>query len=135
MVVSDVDRSKFSELLRKLELAWNAGDGTAFGAPMTEDADFVTIRADHLHGREAIVDSHLGIFSTIYAGSRNQIILDSVRQLSKTVALVHARSILEAPAGPLVGRHESTFSTVMLRADGEWQITSFHITLAPERAA
>ena len=135
MTVSGTDGSIFGELLQRLELAWNAGDGTAFGAPMTEDADFVTVRADHLRGRKAIVDSHLNIFSTIYAGSRNQITLKSVRRLSEHVALVHARSVLEAPTGPLAGRHEAMFSTVMLRENGLWQITSFHITLAPEHAA
>ena len=135
MASPDTDSTAFKEVLHRLELAWNAGDGEAFGSPMAEDADFVTIRGDHLRGRKTIVDSHRGIFSTIYAGSHNQIIFKSVKWLSEDVALVHARSILEAPAGPLVGRHEATFSTVMLCKNGMWQITSFHITLAPEPAA
>lgn len=134
MASSDAASTIFGGILHKLELAWNAGDEIAFGSPMAEDADFVTIRGDHLRGRNAIVDSHRGIFSTIYAGSRNQIILKSVRWLSEDVALVHARSILDAPAGPLAGRHEATFSTIMLCRNGVWQITSFHITLAPEPA-
>ena len=135
MRVSDTNTQIFSELLQKLERAWNAGDGPAFGAPMAEDADFVTVRADHLRGRQAIVESHIGIFSTIYAGSRNRITLESVKQLSDSVALVHARSVLEAPTGPLTGRHEATFSTVMLCERGLWQIASFHITLAAEGGA
>ncbi len=135
MVISDVERSIFAGLLHELELAWNAGDGTAFGAPMAEDADFVTIRADHLRGRKAIIDSHAGIFSTIYAGSRNRISLESARRLGETVALVHARSVLEAPAGPLAGRHEATFSTILVCGNGRWQISAFHITLAPEHAS
>ena len=134
-IVSEPDRNAFEGVLRQLELAWNAGDGAAFGAPMAEDADFVTIRGDHLTGRRAIVESHTGIFSTIYAGSRNHISLASARMLSTDVALVHARSVLEAPTGPLAGRHEATFSTVMLRESGNWQIGSFHITLAPSSPA
>ncbi len=127
----EADHAAFVDVLRELEAAWNAGDGVAFGAPMAEDADFVTIRADRLRGREAIAASHSGIFSTIYAGSRNRISLETVRLLGADAALLHARSVLEASTGPLAGRHEARFSAVLLRGHGRWQITSFHITLAP----
>ena len=101
--------------------------------PMADAADFVTIRADHLRGRAAVVASHRGIFSTIYAGSRNRLALDCCRLPREDVALMHARSVLEVPTGPLVGRHEALFSTVLLRDEGAWTIGSFHITLAPSR--
>ena len=130
-VVSEADHAAFAGILRELEVAWNAGDGSAFGASMAENADFITIRAEHLRGRDAIVASHAGIFSTIYAGSRNQISLESARLLGADAALLHARSVLEAPTGPLTGRHEARFSTVLVRDNARWQITSFHITLAP----
>ena len=133
--VSKNDLDAFKSVLGALEAGWNAGDGAAFGAAMAEDADFVTIRADHLQGRDAIVASHRHIFSTIYAGSRNQISLEAARFLSEDMALVHARSVLEAPTGPLAGRHAATFSVVLRRAIGTWQITSFHITLDPKAPA
>ncbi len=128
---AEPDHAASVEVLRTLEQAWNVGDAAAFGAAMAEDADFVTIRADHLRGRQAIVASHAHIFSTIYAGSRNQISLESVRRLGEDVVLVHARSTLQAPTGPLAGRHEATLSAVMRRAGETWQIASFHITLVP----
>ena len=31
-------------IVKRLEDAWNAGDGAAFGAPFAPDADFVDIR-------------------------------------------------------------------------------------------
>ncbi len=130
--VSERDQLAFVSILAELESAWNAGNAAAFGAPMMEDADFVTIRGDHLRGRQAIVASHAHIFSTIYAGSRNHLSLESARPLSENVALVHARSVLEAPTGPLAGRHEARSSMVFLREDGTWRITSFHITLVPQ---
>ena len=98
---------------------------------MAENADFVTIRADHLRGRQAIVASHAHIFPTIYAGGRNQISLEAVRRLSEDMAVVQARSVLESRRGSLAGRHEAMLSAVMLRRGEMWQITSFHITLAP----
>ena len=124
------DYAGFEDILHALEVAWNAGDGAGFGASMTDDADSVTIRADHLKGRQEIIASHEAIFSTIYAGSRNRIVLESARMLSDEIGLVHARSVLEAPTGPLAGRHEAMFSTVMIRDGATWRITSFQITLA-----
>lgn len=131
MSVSDADHAAFENILHALEVAWNAGDGAGFGAPMTEDADFVTIRGDHLSGRRAIVASHEHIFATIYAGSRNRIVLASARMLGGEVGLVHANSVLEAPTGPLAGRREAMFSTVMVRQEHTWRIASFQITLLP----
>ena len=57
------------EILDRLESAWNAADGAAYGAPFTADADFVAIRGDYSRGREAIADGHEGILHSIYAGS------------------------------------------------------------------
>ncbi len=133
--VSEGDLDAFKAILTTLQAGWNAGDGAAFGAAMTEDADFVTIRAEHLRGRDAIVASHRHIFSTIYAGSRNHISLEAARFLGEDMALVHARSVLDAPMGPLAGRHAAMFSVVLLRTTGTWQITSFHITLEPTAPA
>ncbi len=132
MTMAEPDHTPFEDVLRSLEQAWNIGDAAAFGARMAEDADFVTIRADHLRGRPAIVASHAHIFSTIYAGSRNRISLESVRRLGDDLAVVHARSVLESPTGPLAGVHEAMLSAVMRRDGGAWQIASFHITLAPQ---
>jgi hypothetical protein len=51
-------------VIKRLEDAWNAGDGAAFGAPFALEADFVTLRGDLLSGEEiAIKGSRHGNFS------------------------------------------------------------------------
>ncbi len=55
--------------------------------------------------------------------------------LDENVALIHVGSVLDAPTGPLAGTREAVFSAVLLRKHGRWQITSFHITLAPSHPA
>jgi hypothetical protein len=47
------------------------------------------------------------------------------------VALAHVHSSLNAPSGPLAGRHEARFSLVLVREAVGWQIASFHNTLVP----
>jgi len=102
-----------------------------FAAPFALDADFVTIRAEHLRSREAIANGHAGIFRTVYAGSANKFTLESIRLLRSDVALIHVQAALSVPAGPLAGKHNARFSAVLTRESGGWQIASFHNTLAP----
>ena len=126
-----VDHTPFAEIVRRLEDAWNAGDGMAFAEPFSEDADFVTIRGEHLRGRHAIGAGHAGIFRTIYAGSRNRYTIESSRLVRPDVALVHVHAVLDSPAGPLAGRHTARFSLVVTRDQGEWSIAALHNTLEP----
>jgi uncharacterized protein (TIGR02246 family) len=132
---STADRSAIDAIVSGLEAAWNAGDGGQFGAPFAADADFVTIRAEHLRGREAIANGHAAIFQTIYAGSVNRFTIESLRFLRPDVALVHVDAALDAPVGPLAGKHKAKFSAVLTREPGGWQIASFHNTLAPTTGA
>lgn len=128
------DRSELEAVVARLETAWNAGDGGAWGASFAKDADFVTIRAEHIRGREAIARGHAEIFRTIYAGSTNHFTVESARLLRPDVALVHVRAILDAPTGPLAGRNAATFSLVCLRGASGWEIAALHNTLAPPAA-
>ena len=121
-------------VITSLEAAWNAADGTAFAAPFTEDAAFVTIRGEHYTGKAAIGAGHQGIFDTIYRGSTVSYGLLGARALSDTVLLVHARSVLRAPTGPLAGEHDAVSTLVLVRAGDRWQIAAFHNTVvAPAR--
>lgn len=129
--LSHEDRTAITAIITALEAAWNAGDGAAFGAPMAEDADFVTIRAEHYRGLQAIAAGHDAIFRSLYAGSRNRYTLESARLLREGVALIHVKSSLDAPAGPLAGRHEALFSAVLTRESAGWRIASPHNMLVP----
>jgi uncharacterized protein (TIGR02246 family) len=123
------DRAGVERIVRQLEAAWNAMDGSAFAAPFADDADFVTIRGEHFRGRPAIAAGHAAIFRTIYAGSTNQLAIESARLLRPEVALIHVHSRLDAPQGPLAGRHEARFTLVLTKEPGGWEIAALHNTL------
>ena len=91
------DRAALESIVGRLEAAWNAMDGSAFAAPFAGDADFVNIRGEHFRGRPAIAAGHAAIFRTIYAGSTNHFTVEAARLLRPEVALVHVRSLLDAP--------------------------------------
>lgn len=123
------DQAALVRVVDRLEAAWNAMDGPAFAAPFARDADFVTIRGEHFRGRPAIAAGHAAIFRTIYAGSTNQCIIERTRLLRPEVALVHVHSLLDAPQGPLAGRHGARFSLVLTKEPGGWEIAALHNTL------
>lgn len=123
-----------AELIGRLERAWNEADGRAFGEPFAPDADFVTIRGEHLYGREAIAAGHQAIFDSIYKGSSTEFDLTGARELSDVVMLVHTTAVLRAPSGPLAGEHGAVQSLVLVRGGDGWEIAAFHNTLmAPQR--
>lgn len=127
------DRTAIERIVSQLQAAWNAGDGIAFGAPFADDADFVTIRGEHMQGRTAIAGGHAGIFRTIYAGSVNRLNIEAARLLRPDVALVHVHSVLDAPHGPLKGRHGARFSMVLTNDRGDWKIAAFQNTVEAEQ--
>lgn len=123
------DRAALETIVDQLEAAWNAMDGSAFAASFADDADFVTIRGEHFRGRPAIAAGHAAIFRTIYAGSTNQLTIESARLLRPEVALVHVHSLLDTPLGPLAGRHRARFSLVLTKEPAGWEIAALHNTL------
>ncbi|HEY7636262.1 MAG TPA: SgcJ/EcaC family oxidoreductase [Gemmatimonadales bacterium] len=126
---SPADRAALEHIVRLLETAWNAGDGQAFAAPFAEDADFVTIRGEHFRGKPAIGAGHAAIFRTIYAGSTNRLTIEAARLLRPDVALVHVHSTLDAPQGPLAGRHAARLTLVLTKEQTGWEITALHNTV------
>ena len=115
----------------RLQDAWNAADGAAFGRPFAPQADFIDIRGEHHHaaGPEAIGAGHQAIFNSIYADSTIGYRVDAARPLGSDHLLVHATSTLDAPAGPLAGTNQSRISAVLVRNGEDWQISALHNTL------
>ena len=127
--LAPADRAALESIVRQLEAAWNAMDGSAFAAPFAAEADFVNIRGDHFRGRAAIAAGHAAIFQTLYAGSTNHYTVEGVRLLRPEVALVRVHAVMDAPQGPLAGRHGARFSLVLTKEGGGWEIAALHNTL------
>lgn len=117
-----------SEVFARLQDAWNAADGTAFGTEFTDDADFVDIRGDHHRGRPAIAEGHDAILRSIYAGSTVTFEVESVRPIAPGAVVAVVGAELDAPAGPLAGTNRSHITAVLVEGGGNWAITSFHNT-------
>jgi uncharacterized protein (TIGR02246 family) len=60
--------------------------------------------------------------------------VEAARLLRPEVALVHVHSVLDAPQGPLAGRHAARFSMVLMKEPSGWEIAAFHNTLEAAQA-
>src|SRR3982750_135670 len=109
------DEQMVSEIVSKLEKAWNAADGRGFAQPFAEDADFVNIRADHFQTRSVIAQGHQNIFDTIYKGSVVRYRLATLREISAKVLLAHVKATLKVPTGPLAGEIDALYSIVVVQ--------------------
>ena len=116
-------------VIKRLEDAWNAADGAAFGAPFAPDADFVNIRGDLHSGREEIAAGHQQIFDSIYAGSTVRYTVLQERELDNRVVLAHVGGTLNAPTGPLAGETKALASVVLVGDGDEHRIAAFHNTV------
>lgn len=116
-------------MMKRLQDAWNAADGAAFGAPFAPDADFVNIRGDLHSGQEEIAAGHQRIFDTIYAGSTLRYSLLRARELDDGVVLAHVGGTLNVPAGPLAGETNALASLVLVRDGDDHRVAAFHNTV------
>ena len=119
-----------TSILEQLEQAWNAADGTAFGAPFADECDFVDIRGTHHRGDGAAIGTgHQAIFDSIYAGSTIRYELDGARVVGDGCIVAIATATLDAPSGPLQGVNSSRLTVVLGKEGGGWAVTAFHNTL------
>ena len=101
--------------------AWNAGDGVAFAAPFTDDADFVAFEGTHLKGRREIASFHRQMFETVVKGSRLEGEVKFVHVLGPALAVMHSvvSVTLRGQTAPSPSR-DSMQLTVVAKRDGNW---------------
>jgi uncharacterized protein (TIGR02246 family) len=102
--------------------AWNAGDGAAFAAPFTDDADFVAWEGTHLKGRPEITSFHRRAFDTVVKGSRLEGEVKFVHLLRPAHAVMHTvvRVTLRGQTQTSPSRDSMQF-TVVSKRNGQWR--------------
>ena len=126
-----------ADFYKRIERAWNAADGEAFGSAFVADASFVDVRGDTHDGAAAIGAGHQGIFDSIYRGSSVRYAVQTARYLDDDLVVARGHSTLDVPTGPMAGSHRAVNTTVLRRAGDTWAAVAFHNTLVkpPQRPA
>jgi uncharacterized protein (TIGR02246 family) len=121
-------RDELRGLVAAQQRAWAAGDGTAFAATFTEDADFVAVDGSHLRTRAGIAASTQEGFDTFMAGTR---LTDPrewhIRFAGPDLAVVVTSGVSVLWPGARTGRPQdlSIQTRVAVREGGAWLFTSF----------
>lgn len=124
-----------SVLFQQMIDGWNQGDGQAYAAPFTEDADYVIIDGMHIKGREAIAFGHQHNFDTVYKGRKMEGHVKDIRFLSTDIALLHADGVLQIPGQAGVASEQpATMTIVAIRQTDGWGFTAFQNTRIEERS-
>lgn len=118
------DEQQIRALWQQMEQGWAAGSGDGFARPFAEDADFVSVRGESVHGRAPIARRHQRLLATVYAGSTLSAEVGYVRYLRADLALVHAVSTVTSPGGSQPFFAHAQAITEQRR--GSWQIIAFH---------
>ncbi len=126
------DEQAITEIVHKLEAAWNASDSKTWTGFFTSDATFIHIFGGELNGHEAIETAHRMIFDTIYQGSRNHYTVRGVRFLRPDVALAYVEAHLKfSEAGEPREIHARPTLT-LVKENGRWLIAAFQNTRISE---
>jgi uncharacterized protein (TIGR02246 family) len=128
------DEPAISALLQALVDAWGRGDGEAFGALFTEDADYVAFNGYHMKGRRQIAAVHQQLFDTVLKGTRlgggdTTQSVTTLRFLAPDVALFHSSGGVRWPGQEQAPAEQNSVQTfVLVKQDDQWRITAFQNT-------
>ncbi|MCP2298488.1 conserved hypothetical protein [Nocardia amikacinitolerans] len=125
------DEARLLELLDAQTAAWAAGDGVAFAATFTEDADFVSVIGEFVRGRARLAEVMQQGFDGFMKGTR----LSSPRETTirfpaPDVAVLVTNGVCVLRDGANTCRSEdlSIQTRTAVRVNGQWLFTSFQNT-------
>ena len=116
-------------VLDRLNAAWDAGDGAAFAAQFTADADVINIFGERYRGGPDLVRRMQFIFDGIFRGSKHlERNLEIARAIGDGTILVVTSSVIDVPQGPLAPQTRNRQTFILVLDDGAWRIRHWHNT-------
>lgn len=122
-------RAIATEVLDRLDVAWTAGNGTAFASEFADDADVINIFGGYFHGRAAIAERMQLIFDTIFKNSVHRSrTLEAVRNLDTDIIVAVSSARVDVPAGPQAPQIQNRQTFILVSERGGWKIKHWHNT-------
>ena len=118
---NSADEDAIRAIHQRMIDAWNAGDGAAFAAPFSDEADFVAWDGTHLKERQQIATFTQRVIDTVAKGSRLEGEVKFVKFLSPQLAVVHS-AVRVTPAGQTKTSpsRDSMELTAVTKRNGKW---------------
>ena len=123
------DLAALRQLRDQQEDAWARGDGTAYAAIHTLDADVVTFSGDHLRTRSGIATGMQRYFDTYLQGTRLTTVTEQVRFPQPDLAVIVRTGCVLWPGDVTCTEEALSINTnVAVKQHGKWLFTSFQNT-------
>jgi uncharacterized protein (TIGR02246 family) len=137
------DEQHCQRMLEAQERAWNAGDGSAWSADFSEDADFVNILGQLFEGRAAIAERHRQVLAGPFSGSQCVIKVRRIGALTANVLVIETvHEVRGFPALPpgvratSVGLLQTRMKYLAVRRNDRWQFVAAQNTaISPDGPA
>jgi len=114
-----------TDALGRIRAAWDAGDAEAYAAEFTHDATYVIFAGLISHGRDAIRDDHVPVFTKWQRGSRMSMRIIDVRMIGDHGAVV----LTEGGVGTRTRiPHDKVQTFVLVREGDRWLCAAFQNT-------
>lgn len=125
------DLKEIKRIFEQLLAGWNRGDSEAFAGSFLKDADFVDANGNYMNGRSAIASRHQDVFDGIFRGTWLELTVTNLRYLTTDVdsVLAHTTGVVLYSGEPKETVEPNVRgSSVFVKTNGEWKITTFHNT-------
>jgi uncharacterized protein (TIGR02246 family) len=132
----DSDMAALARLYQQQAEAWARGDGKAYGATYTPNADFVNVTGEHIRTGHEIGVRYQRYLGNQLKNSRILTLEEKIDLLSPTMALIIRTGCVLY--GAETACHPNTLSvnsSVAVKKSGRWLIRSFHNTLIKQPTA
>ncbi|MBQ0901991.1 SgcJ/EcaC family oxidoreductase [Micromonospora sp. U21] len=123
------DLTALRHLREKQEDAWARGDGSAYAAIHTADADVVTFNGDHLRTRHGIATGMQHYFDEFLQGTRIMTLTEQTRFSEPDIAIIVRTGCVLWPGESTCSAEALSINTnIALKRHGKWLYTSFQNT-------
>lgn len=105
--------------------AFNRGDAKAVAALWTKDGEYIDELGNRFVGRDAIEKEYTNFFAA-HPGAKITVVVDSLRLASDNTAIEDGRAVVQL--GRVVSRGYGEYTTVHVKIDGKWLMSSVRDT-------
>ncbi|WP_424533295.1 SgcJ/EcaC family oxidoreductase [Sphaerisporangium viridialbum] len=126
----DTELAALARLWQQQADAWARGNGKAYAATYTADADFVNVTGDHLRTRDEIGTKFQRYLGNQLKNSRIHTVEEKIHLLNPSTAFIIRKGCVFF--GSERTCHPNTLSwntSIVVKQSGQWLVRSFHNTL------
>jgi uncharacterized protein (TIGR02246 family) len=135
---SDADTAAIKKTFADFYQSFSRHDAHAAAMAFTEDVDFTNMFGDHFHGRKAIEQKFVELFTGTLKDVNRTDTVRNIRFYAPEIALVDADTVMTGTRrtdGSLRPARKGLMIVVITKQNGLWRISNFHEAEFPPRAA